>query len=226
VERSSPGRDDIKPDEIPGSAWVIGSWINLSIDLAAGQVRRDRPPADKPDPRLARDFEPLEHACEPKWLEFFARNEWSAGRWETITRGEGPGVQYSTLEMEMEISDVVPNGSGMVRAGWPMYCLAGRWAGSTPQVGIVPPTWAHSKPDMLGPRWLPTKPLLGGLACDTALYGATILAGYAGLLGLVRTIRRHAGRCPGCGYDRRGLAAGALCPECGGVPKGGASSAG
>lgn len=28
-------------------------------------------------------------------------------------------------------------------------------------------------------------------------------------------LRRRAGRCAACGYDRRGLGAGALCPECG-----------
>jgi hypothetical protein len=33
------------------------------------------------------------------------------------------------------------------------------------------------------------------------------------------TIRRRRGRCTTCGYDRRGLAAGAKCPECGTVPR-------
>jgi hypothetical protein len=35
----------------------------------------------------------------------------------------------------------------------------------------------------------------------------------------VRAVRRRlAGRCPKCGYDRRGIAADAKCPECGTVP--------
>jgi hypothetical protein len=34
----------------------------------------------------------------------------------------------------------------------------------------------------------------------------------------ILTSRARAGRCPKCGYDRRGLAADAKCPECGTVP--------
>ncbi len=33
-----------------------------------------------------------------------------------------------------------------------------------------------------------------------------------------RAQRRKAWECPRCGYDRRGLAAGGACPECGTVP--------
>jgi rubrerythrin len=31
--------------------------------------------------------------------------------------------------------------------------------------------------------------------------------------------RERLGRCPKCNYDRAGIAAGAVCPECGDIPK-------
>jgi predicted amidophosphoribosyltransferase len=34
----------------------------------------------------------------------------------------------------------------------------------------------------------------------------------------IRVLRRGPGACAACGYDRRGLAEGALCPECGAGP--------
>ena len=45
--------------------------------------------------------------------------------------------------------------------------------------------------------------------------------GCAGLAQLCerRAARRTFGLCPKCNYDRTGLAAGAVCPECGGLPR-------
>jgi hypothetical protein len=51
------------------------------------------------------------------------------------------------------------------------------------------------------PYWMPLAPMLAVAACFWH--------------GVIRRHRVKAGVCPGCGYDRRGLAADAKCPECG-----------
>lgn len=61
---------------------------------------------------------------------------------------------------------------------------------------------------------LPASPLWGGLAVNTAVYGAAWYPLLA-LPGLVLArLRRRKGKCGACGYDMRGLAA-STCPECG-----------
>jgi len=64
-------------------------------------------------------------------------------------------------------------------------------------------------------RVFPYRPLWSGVGANAALHAAA----WAGLFSLARAgVRRRRagrGRCLECGYDRRGLAAGAVCPECG-----------
>jgi hypothetical protein len=48
---------------------------------------------------------------------------------------------------------------------------------------------------------------------------ALVLTWLVTALGLIRLTRRKQHQCAACGYDRRGLRAGAACPECGAGPQ-------
>ncbi len=66
---------------------------------------------------------------------------------------------------------------------------------------------------------LPLRVIPLGFALDTALAAGVLLGVVEGLASARRRVRRARGRCPSCNYDRRGLAADAACPECGGASR-------
>lgn len=77
-------------------------------------------------------------------------------------------------------------------------------------------------PDRFDPETLlPTRIVPLGFALNTLLAAGVLLGVVEGVafarLWVSRRVRRASGRCPSCGYDRRGLAADAACPECGRV---------
>jgi len=67
----------------------------------------------------------------------------------------------------------------------------------------------------LTPRKLPMHILWGGLLVDALLYGTLVWGIGQALLAGWRKLGVKPGQCRRCGYDRRGLGAGARCPECG-----------
>ncbi len=97
--------------------------------------------------------------------------------------------------------------------GWP--CL------SVKAVRIVDPTGAS--PALTGVVRVNSKivplylPIWDGLLLNTLLYGFLTFALHSSWRACVSRRRRRAWQCPKCGYDRRGLAADAVCPECGAV---------
>ena len=62
---------------------------------------------------------------------------------------------------------------------------------------------------------LPIAPLWFGFALNTICFAALAWGVWRGPSVIRRHRRRRAGWCVGCGYDLKGLAAGAVCPECG-----------
>jgi hypothetical protein len=58
-------------------------------------------------------------------------------------------------------------------------------------------------------------PVWPGFAANTLLYAALAWVPLRGVGTLRRWRRSRRGRCPACGYDLAGLAAGTACPECG-----------
>lgn len=112
---------------------------------------------------------------------------------------------------------------GARAAGWPMLCLASR--SSTPTVGTRRSSWAMrlwratpvtgNSPHDPDKGTVPLRPLAGGLAINTLLFAAPPFIVLAAIPVARRELRRRRGRCPVCGYDRRGLDVVSPCPECG-----------
>jgi hypothetical protein len=69
-------------------------------------------------------------------------------------------------------------------------------------------------------RALPYRPIWPGIVLNTLCYAALWVAVNIAGIAAMRWIRRRRGRCGSCGYDTRGLPAGA-CPECGHLHAGG-----
>lgn len=95
-------------------------------------------------------------------------------------------------------------------AGFPLICVEmGAYVG--PEMPSTEYGFLRLHKDV---RTLPASPLWGGLAVNTACYGAAWYPLLA-VPGILRArLRRRKGKCGACGYDMRGLTA-ATCPECG-----------
>ena len=118
------------------------------------------------------------------------------------------------------------------RAGLPFRCL-NCWETEVFQSGTFVQTESHgSFPVRFRvpiKQFLPYSPLWPGFALNSVIFAAV---GY-GLSRLSRSLylrnrhrrRSRAGKCPECNYDRTGLAAGAVCPECGAGGAGGSTPA-
>jgi hypothetical protein len=124
-----------------------------------------------------------------------------------------------------------------VRAGWPfdalgcvIICDLSAATGQVSKDGVRAPQWLSPRERFSnvllrlsstgsGPDcFIPLQPIFLGFIANTLIYGLAALAAILApglLLGQVRVWR---GRCPHCGYDRRGLVGGAKCPECGTPP--------
>ncbi len=98
-------------------------------------------------------------------------------------------------------------------AGWPRLSFRMGWDTAHPNEfrgGRLFPTSAS-----MGMRFLLWRPIPLGFALDTLIY-ATCFAGlFAGVRVWARARRSKQGACAACGYDLRGLASEAACPECG-----------
>jgi hypothetical protein len=130
--------------------------------------------------------------------------------------------------------NTVSDERNLMARGWPrlaLYCTF-----SQANFRSAPPYWdelvhggiplpikphkvfAYTEPPP--PPALPVMPVLGGLAVNTAFYAsawAVLLFALPWASVAVRSaVRRQRGRCPACGYDRRG-SEGRPCPECGGT---------
>lgn len=95
--------------------------------------------------------------------------------------------------------------------GWPMQAL---WRHRLINFSSLPPT-ETSRAAIVIPRGqnrylLPVGPIWTGVAVDVAFWALVASAALSG----GRAVRRRLGLCPSCGYDRRGLAVDAKCPEC------------
>ena len=109
-------------------------------------------------------------------------------------------------------------------AGWPCLSLSCQAVNSDWSFGLPLPQWSGSSSfrrdgsmlKVFGKRPpLPWRPRVLGFAINTFSYGAVVHALLDARRAARRILRRSRGQCIECGYDRTGLARGAICPECG-----------
>jgi len=119
-------------------------------------------------------------------------------------------------------ADVMKDRSGRLAwectYGWPCRSMKysmfdpGVAAGKAVTTALEVPNWLR----VSGARSnLPVSLLPLGFTLNTLLAAAVILTLTEGAGAWRRRARRRKGRCPGCGYDRAGVAGDAACPECG-----------
>ena len=98
--------------------------------------------------------------------------------------------------------------------GWPLLCI---------KAVIVDVPGSAGKPFRgmihVGRKvGLPFLPIWGGLLVNAIIFSPVPFALHWTWRAWVRHVRRTSGECPECGYDRKGLAGEAPCPECGATP--------
>ncbi len=102
--------------------------------------------------------------------------------------------------------------------GWPLRSVCDWWYIAAPLKS--PGTAGGFIHVPANKRWpwlykLPWRPLWFGFMIDTIFFGTIVWALLQASIALRRWRRRGKGACVRCGYDLKGLTAGAACPECG-----------
>jgi hypothetical protein len=149
--------------------------------------------------------------------------------WNAPSPSSAYGFEYGWLYVAIAMarsSDLEPNLNVSVRrfeVGWPLRSFWGAVRdiqSAQPRIKsehkticcVAPPaSWRG----LLGVTCLPIGIHPLPFIANTLFYAAVPLGGWLVIGPVRRWRRRRAGRCPACGYDRAGLAAGAVCPECG-----------
>jgi hypothetical protein len=119
-----------------------------------------------------------------------------------------------------------------LRAGWPLSALEGvaaidrcassiwRLDGMVAVPGSRQPALCSKPIGYVGGKiFLPTRVLPAGFAIDAVVFASFVMLAILVPGSIRRRMRTIRCRCIACGYDRRGLAADARCPECGKPPR-------
>lgn len=115
----------------------------------------------------------------------------------------------------------------LLEAGWPLNCVEADTELCDAKQELEPAIVIHEVPLDLGMfmryqvnRAIPLRPKVMGLCVNSLVYAVSLWGLFRGVGVMRRAVRGRHGRCRGCGYDLT-HAEHEVCPECGGVVRGG-----
>jgi hypothetical protein len=181
-------------EDFKGAGWRCLSWTVTDRDsAAAAQYEYDKPVKFYSGHLDSSYLHPDAPETLPRWAHLWDPADWPPEQKEYV---------YVPLFTAADMG-----------VGWPLpaftiyWDTSGRneWRGGT----------MLATPRGSGLRFWVWRPIARGLLLDSLFWAAALLVPVGTARSLIKLRRRRRGACTACGYDLRGLADGALCPECG-----------
>lgn len=215
--------------------WFVGALLSLAIAWA---VQRREFGCAPPNPPMHRTFDPVLRQSWGVWRGSGWTHSESGGRgsasrplnayqgYQIVKHPPCWAVNLARTQFQEVFTGVEP-AVAVQSYGWPWRCVSTIYLTVIDEVHFDIPIkyertewWRGVKlfTSGLNEYRLAVVPEAGLFACS-AMYGALAYA-IARVIGRFRQLLRHrAGLCVRCRYDIRGLALGAVCPECGHLSK-------
>lgn len=189
----------IKPDAL----------LTLNEASAVGRRQRMIWYIDSIDPKTSEEQRAAKEAEWEKSMAAAERHSWpdSWNRWGDLARESGALARLRQSAFGFPLPCVWYERSG----GLSMFGSAMRVHGGYEIAKLL----KRERTGFVAEAALGYRPIWFGLTVNSLAYGALWFVLFAAIARWRRRRASRRGKCPQCGYDLSGLAAGATCPECG-----------